>query len=121
MGRRYTVDEANAALPAVRESVLRLRDARRIVIEHGERVRGSASRNGGGAEGAAYWEALRTMRTELEHLAGEGVILRDTESGLLDFPSEREGREIQLCWKLGEDRVTHWHEIDAGFSNRRPL
>jgi hypothetical protein len=50
-----------------------------------------------------------------------GIELKDPEQGLIDFRSIREGREVYLCWKLGEERVSHWHEIDAGFAGRQAL
>jgi hypothetical protein len=119
--RFYTVEEANAALDRLRESLERIREARQALLRSGERVRKSAPSNGGAGEGDAYWGALRTLREELERLAADGIVLRDAESGLIDFPARREGRVIQLCWRLGEARVAHWHEIDAGFGNRKPL
>ena len=47
--------------------------------------------------------------------------LKDIEQGLIDFRTEREGREVYLCWKLGEPDIRWWHELDAGFAGRRPL
>lgn len=119
--RYFTVEEANAALEGLRRSVERIREARKVVLDSGRRVHEASAGNGGGAEGAAYWDALRVLRTEVEGLAREGIVLRDAESGLVDFPSRREGRVVQLCWRLGEERVAHWHEVDAGFGNRKPL
>jgi hypothetical protein len=77
--------------------------------------------DGGGADGAEYWEAIRTLRREIEGLAAEGIILRDAETGLVDFPSRREGRIVHLCWRTDEDRIGFWHEAGAGFSGRQPL
>ena len=119
--RFYTVEEANAALDEVRASLERLRDARATVIRTAKRVRGRAVTNGGGAEGRESFEALRTLREELESLTGRGIVVRDAESGLIDFPSRREGRLVYLCWRPNEDRVAFWHEVDAGFTGRRPL
>lgn len=119
--RHYTVEEANARLDHLREVLPRIREARRVLLASGERVRGSAGRNGGGREGAAYWTAVRTLRDEVEALGSEGIVLRDAESGLVDFPSRREGREVFLCWRLGEPAVAHWHDVDAGFVGRQPL
>lgn len=119
--RFFTVEEANASLGRLRTSLERIREARQVVLGSGERVRETAPGDGGGTEGEAYWNALRTMREELEGLAADGIVLRDAESGLVDFPAEREGRVIQLCWRLGEERVAFWHEVDAGFGNRKPL
>lgn len=119
--RRFTVEEANALLADLRTRLGRVRRAREVVLGSGERIRARAGRNGGGQEGAEYWEAIRTLRTETEHFAREGIILRDAESGLIDFPSERDGSTVLLCWRLGEDRVAWWHPPDTGFSGRRPL
>ena len=50
-----------------------------------------------------------------------GIVLRDLDSGLIDFPSVRDGREIYLCWIDGEDDIEFWHDLDAGFAGRQPL
>lgn len=119
--RTFTVEEANALLDQVRERLTAMRAARQVVLDAGERIHDRAEANGGGSEGTAYWDAQRVVREGVEWFAREGIILRDTESGLVDFPAERGGRIVQLCWRLGEPRVGHWHEVDAGFSNRYPL
>lgn len=119
--RRFTLEEAEAELPHLRELLPELREARRRVLASGERVRGVARRNGGGREGTDYWRAIEALRRGVEDVAGRGIVLRDADSGLVDFPAEREGRLVYLCWRLGEDRVAHWHDVDAGFGGRRPL
>ena len=119
--REFTVDEANALLPMVRESLERIRVARQVVLHGGERVRQNAPTNGGGREGKEYWEALATLRRGVEALNGEGIILRDPESGLIDFPSRRDGREVFLCWRLGEPDVAYWHGPEGGFAGRQPI
>jgi hypothetical protein len=50
-----------------------------------------------------------------------GCIVKDIDLGLVDFPSTRDGEPVYLCWKVGEGRVSHWHPLDEGFSERRPL
>lgn len=121
MDRVWTLEEANAKLGDLRERLPRIREARRTLLASGRKVAGRAGRNGGGAEGGAVFEATRLLRTELEGLSAGGIILRDADSGLVDFPSDREGRIVYLCWKLGEDEVAHWHEVDAGMAGRKPL
>jgi hypothetical protein len=77
--------------------------------------------DGGGHEGKEYWEALSTLRKEVESLAAQGILLRDAESGLIDFPARRDGRDVFLCWRLGEDRVEYWHGPESGVAGRQPL
>jgi hypothetical protein len=57
----------------------------------------------------------------VRELTALGIELKDYETGLIDFPAERDGRPVYLCWRLGEPSVQFWHEIDAGFAGRRPL
>jgi hypothetical protein len=119
--RRYTVEDANALLPELREALARIREDRQIVLAGAERIRASAPHNGSAAPSAAYWEALGALRRDVEDLNARGVILRDPETGLVDFPSERDGMEVLLCWRLDEDRVGFWHGPGTGFAGRRPL
>jgi len=120
--RVYSLDEANAMLPDLRERLTLIRDARRVVIATSTLVKDRVAADGGGVAGEpAYFEAVRTLRAELEHLAEIDVVLRDPESGLLDFLGEVEGRRVWLCWRLGEERVGHFHELDSGFAARKPL
>jgi hypothetical protein len=120
--RVYTVEEANAVLPELRERIARIRDARQDLLRGAEVVSELLATDGGGAFGGReYWEAQATLRSEIERLAEENIVLRDPESGLVDFPGERDGRRIWLCWRDGEDRVGHWHELDTGFVGRQRL
>jgi len=50
-----------------------------------------------------------------------GCVVKDLDEGLVDFPSLLDGREVYLCWKLGEQRIGYWHGIDEGFAGRKPL
>ncbi len=118
---RYTVDEANEELENLREHLARLREARQAMIRASERITEAVATDGGGVEGRDWFESGRTLRTEVEWLNARNILLRDPESGLVDFPAHREGREVYLCWRLGEDRVEWWHELDTGFVGRKPL
>jgi hypothetical protein len=120
--RLYTADEADAVLDELRERLVRVRDARTTMFDAARLVHERTERDGGGSGVAAgYWAAQSTLRDEVAWLARRGIALRDPESGLVDFPGERDGRRVWLCWRLGEERVGHWHELDAGFAGRRPL
>ncbi|HZD18084.1 MAG TPA: DUF2203 domain-containing protein [Actinomycetota bacterium] len=118
----YTPEEANALLPSLRERLARIRDARQVLLESAELVRERVAADPGGAHGGReYWEASAALREELEGLAAADIVLRDPEAGLVDFPGEREGRRVWLCWRVGEERVAFWHELEGGFVGRRPL
>ena len=121
IGREFSVEEANGLLPSLRHSLVRIRDARHVVLSQGEHLKRTATLNGGGAEGKELWEALHTLRQEVEQITGQGIILRDPETGLVDFPAIREGQEVFLCWRLEEDEVGFWHGPGTGFAGRRPL
>lgn len=119
--RFFTVDEANAQLADLRERLARIREARATILQSATVVRRHARADGGGLDGTAYLEAMRVLRQELEGLAAADIILRDADSGLVDFPSRREGRVVYLCWRPDEERVGYWHEANTGFAGRKPL
>ena len=119
--RLFTADDADALLPELIGAIGRIKQARHVVLSRGRRIREVSTRNGGGAPGKEYWEAMATLRRDLQALARLGVILRDAESGLIDFPAVREDQDVFLCWRMGEERVAHWHGMEAGFAGRRRL
>jgi hypothetical protein len=114
----WTVEEANAALPRVREIVQRLRalvsERRGQTEQAAERVQGNGQ--GGGDPGAADLERA------LDELTRDGIVLRDLDNGLVDFPGRSaSGREYWLCWLVDEPEVAWWHWPETGFAGRRPL
>lgn len=122
MDRIYTVDEANALLPELRVRLEAIRASRQVMLHSAEVIRDHVAEDGGGAHpGPGYMEATATLRREIEWLATQEIALRDPETGLVDFPGERDGERVWLCWLLGEDSVGHWHPLESGFSARRPL
>jgi hypothetical protein len=119
--RIYTVEEAEASLPELRVVLDRVRSNRQVILRAAERIRGQVAVDGGGHEGTDYWEATASLKADIEALAERHILLRDPETGLIDFPGERDGRRVYLCWRLGEDHVSHWHDLDSGFGGRKPL
>lgn len=115
--RVFTVEEADRALPFLRDALLRIRAARRRILGHGRLV--SEAKSGDRSQGVEA--ALRILREELEHLAAEGIIFRDADSGAIDFPTRRGGRLAFLCWNPDEPSVAYWHEADHGLGSRKPL
>jgi hypothetical protein len=119
--RLYTLEEANAELRELRERLPRLREARQRLIDSSERISAAVELDGGGVEGTEWFRAQEALKAEVLWLAERGILLRDAETGLVDFPAERDGRRVFLCWRLGEDDVRWFHEEQAGFSGRKPL
>jgi hypothetical protein len=121
--RHFTREEANAALEGLRPLLQRLRDAKDLLTdeEAHEALAGAATGNGGGEAGVQVGESFLEVRRLLAALEEAGIVIRDIDRGLVDFPALREGREVYLCWALGEDGVDHWHELDAGYRGRQPL
>jgi len=116
--RVWTVEAANAALPRVREVLERIRE--RVAAARQERE-GAAERVEGNGHAPAV-KAGRGLRAAVEELTDQGIVLRDVDAGLVDFPARlADGREYLLCWVLGESEVAFWHWPDAGFAGRRPL
>ena len=121
--RHYTLEEANAALGWVGDTIRRLRAAREGLSD--EEARDALSEagptNGGGAPGRVVSEAFVELRSALVQLQEAEVVLRDLDRGLVDFPSMREGREVYLCWLEEEDEIGYWHDLEEGFAGRQPL
>jgi hypothetical protein len=119
--RLFTIDDANAVLDELRTRLPRLREARQQLIDTSERITSAVEIDGGGVEGSDWFRAQEALKAELLWLADRGILLRDPETGLVDFPAERDGEQVFLCWRLGEDRVAWYHGHEAGFSSRKPL
>ncbi len=119
--KRFTLDEANAALTDLVPLLEALRDAQRAMAERHDEVQSAATGNGGGGAGNEFLEASQAAGRAMAELDALGILLRDPEAGLVDFPAERDGDDIFLCWRLGEDAVAWWHPTDTGFSGRQPL
>jgi hypothetical protein len=119
--RVFTVVDANAELAELRERLPRLRDARIGLIASSERITDAVASDGGGVAGSDWFRHQETLKAELTYLADRGILLRDPDTGLIDFPAERDGEQVFLCWRLGEGDVEYYHGVHSGFSGRKPL
>jgi hypothetical protein len=140
MARFYDVDRANARVAELRDILELLRDQRAelirlrdLVLERQSAVEAGTESGSGSSRGSDDEpDELRLIRLRMQGLIdqmqagvaridGLGITLRDIESGLVDFPALASGRQIWLCWRLGEEEVGWWHELSTGFSERQPL
>jgi hypothetical protein len=122
--RLFTVEEANALLPRLRkllDDVALHRDAMREKAPHLQPILESAGANGGGRVGSEYGVEAYKLYLAISRIRELGVILKDLDMGLLDFPHEKDGRLVFLCWHPPEERVSFWHELEAGYPGRQPL
>ena len=122
-GRHYTRAEANELLPTVGRLLTDLQAARNKLTdaEAHALLAGAAPGNGGGGAGRDVGEAFLDVRRMLAQLEELEIVVRDIDRGLIDFPAILEGREVYLCWELGEDEVAWWHDLEAGFRGRQSL
>jgi len=127
--RLFTIAEAERSLPLVRRILLDLQTEyprwRAAVAEY-ELVAGAARADWGetpellAARGAVTTSAER-INGWLGELDQVGCVFKGFEPPLVDFYALREDRPVFLCWRLGEERITHWHEVDAGYSGRQAI
>jgi hypothetical protein len=114
----WTVERANEALPRVGAALLRIRELATQARREREETAGLLE--GNGHPGAP--RGTDELRAAVEAITDQGIILRDLDAGLVDFPARlADGRQYLLCWVLGEPAVEWWHWPDAGFAGRRPL
>ena len=121
--RHFTREEANALLPGLKEMLLKLRSSKDELTdtEAHEALAEATPGNGGGEEGRQVGVAFLEVRRLLGAIEESGIVLRDIDRGLVDFPAVIDGREVYLCWELGEDEVAYWHDLESGYRGREPL
>jgi hypothetical protein len=127
--RFYSIDDANATMAKVEPILVALRDERQELIRL--RDRALAGRSSGEVDRETK-ESERLLRLRMQGLIDQmqagvmrldelGVTLREIESGLIDFAALVNGRQVWLCWRLGEGPIEWWHELDTGFASRQRL
>ena len=131
MSRTFTLTEAQGLVPWLQETFDSMEPLRNDLMRAQARITelvGHMQSNGGSKARRELEEASQarkaarqSMDERLEEVIERGIIVRSVERGLVDFPSEREGRTVYLCWVAGEGEITQWHETDTGFAGRQPL
>ena len=123
----FTVENTKKKIPAIKKSLLKLQNLKKAIdailsvridpreIEYDEFLETNTKLN------KEYHKLSYEFYRELEKSEKIGCILKDLEQGLVDFYCKFEGRDIFLCWKLGEDKIKAWHEVNAGFAGRQSI
>jgi hypothetical protein len=135
--KSFTVDEANALIPALQKIFERIERRKEVVRAHGKKIEVLGLLWGeklAEVESPDHDEFIDHKRSIEKEIAEIERIIRDEiqsrgirfpmggiENGLLDFPTTFEGRWVYLCWKNGEPELSYWHETDAGYPGRQPI
>jgi hypothetical protein len=129
--RHFTPEEANAALEVVRpvaEALVAHRRAMAVAATRQARLVQRIAGNGGDFDpqeprtiGEQFEREAQAVGECVEELERLGVLVKDPDRGLVDFPALRGDEEVLLCWQVGEDEVAYWHGVEEGFAGRKPL
>jgi hypothetical protein len=120
----FTLEQANAILPTLRPLLEEMAAARAKIVEAEPDlwpVLEKAIGNGGSKKAGKVLVYFEIVQRSVKAVTELGIEIKDIETGLIDFPSERDGRVVYLCWRLGEGDIAFWHDIDSGFAGRQPL
>ena len=124
MERLFSVAEANALLPRLRQLLRRVQAEKRRLVAMKPAVEGAQQghmRDWGTPQGPAYIRILENFQESIHNIEELGVLVKDFDAGLCDFPHKRDGRVVHLCWKLDEEEIAWWHDLNSGFAGRQPL
>ncbi len=121
--RLFTLAEARALLPDVKRHFELIDRSRATMRRLGDEAKLASEAQGGGGtpHGLLYGRALTQLMLGVQEIIGLGVEIKDFDRGLCDFPHERDGKIVYLCWQRGEDDIEWWHDLDSGFAGRQPL
>ena len=127
----FTLEEAQGYINWLEEEFGTIQSLQNKINELDEKIQkveSGISLNGGGSisEQISNYsnerdDIFRLVEEKIDSIHQRGILVKNIEHALVDFPSILENREIYLCWHGGEDEILYWHEIDVGFSGRRPL
>lgn len=130
--RYFNRNEAEELLPMIGESLTKAREQKRSLDHLDQELAGAAARIMLLGGSVPPYQELNRKKGEREESATRleeavnriqetGCVVKDLDAGLVDFPAMRDGREVYLCWKLGEERIEYWHGVEEGYAGRKPL
>jgi hypothetical protein len=122
--RVFSLFEANQLIPQLQSHLTTVQERKGVLVQTREEVQkasANADHGGGTTVGSHYVKSLQDISTNLRAIHELGVVVKDIDLGLCDFPHVRDGRVVYLCWKLGEKEIRWWHEVTTGYKDRCPL
>ena len=124
MPRYFTLPEANQALQNIRPWMDEVQTIRSEILVHQPEiwsVMEKSAGNGGNPTLSRMVKTFDRLDVLIHNIQDTGVIIKDINTGLLDFPAIKDEREVYLCWQYGEDEIAFWHEIEDGFAGRQSI
>lgn len=124
MPKYFTLQEANQALETIRPWMEEVQEIRQLILEHQPEiwnVMEKSAGNGGNPTLSHMVRSFERLDRLVHSIQDSGALIKDINTGLLDFPALKDGHEVYLCWKYGEDDIQFWHEVEAGFAGRQPI
>jgi len=124
MPRYFTLQEANETLVTIRPLMDEVQTIRQKILAKQPEAWPAIEKSAGNGGNRALSNMIQDFEKldALVHLIQDtGVLIKDINIGLLDFPALRDGREVYLCWQYGEGDIAFWHEVEAGFAGRQPI
>ena len=122
--RVFSLYEANQLIPQLQSHLTTVQQRKGVIIQTREEVQKASAKagyGGGTPVGSHYVKSLQDISANLRAIHELGVVVKDIDLGLCDFPHMRDGRIVYLCWKLGEKEIRWWHELTTGYKDRCPL
>jgi len=124
MPQYFTLQEANEALKNIRPVMDEVQEIRQKILasqpDAWPAIEKSAG-NGGNKALSRLVDDFEKLDALIHQILDTGAQIKDINLGLLDFSALRDGREVYLCWKYGEEDIAFWHEVDAGYAGRQPI
>ena len=124
MPHYFTLQEANETLDTIRPLMDEVQTIRQKILENQPEAWPAIEKSAGNGGNRALSNMVQDFEKfdALVHLIQDtGVLIKDINIGLLDFPALRDKREVYLCWQCGEGEIAFWHEVEAGFAGRQPI
>ena len=119
--RRFSLAEANSTLPLVKRIVGDIVRTHGLVLKYQGELERSPSSKDPSATQSRLDDAVNHLEDYVDELTDVGCELKDYQIGLIDFVGRHQNRDVHLCWKLGEEQIGYWHEINAGYAGRQPI
>lgn len=124
MAEYFSLEKANEVLVEIRPMIAELLELRGEILEKQPQawpVIEKSAGNGGGKIASELVRDFNRIDALVRAINATGAILKDVNTGLVDFLAVRDGREVYLCWRYGEPEIQYWHDMEGGFAGRQPI